>query len=149
MSGWRGRGENTYQTTAEEQDGEGKVLKVLGTPLAAPAAEMLEEDVGGAVEEDEAALDELGRRTPLFARLFRTHVPGLVDSQLLYSGLGRKQQLQESYPSKIAEAAGPAAEREDAQPEEDAALDPVRQTAEDAGALLKTTISIAYKFKLR
>jgi hypothetical protein len=54
------------------------VLQVGGAPFVARAAEVLEEDVGGAVEKDEGALDELGRGSPFLASLLGADVPGLV-----------------------------------------------------------------------
>jgi hypothetical protein len=54
------------------------VLQVGGAPFVARAAEVLEEDVGGAVEEDEGALDELGRGSPFLACPLGADVPGLV-----------------------------------------------------------------------
>jgi hypothetical protein len=122
-----------YQTAADEQNGDGDMLQVLGAPFATRAAEMLEEDVGRAVEEDEGALDKLGRRTPFLTGLPGTDVPGLGKSVSHHLDIVDGQGTN---PSEIAKTAGPAAESEDAQPEEDASLDPVRQAAEDALALL-------------
>lgn len=55
----------TYQTATDEEDGDGNMLQIRCRVCLACAAKMLEEDVGRTVEEDEEALDELGRRTPL------------------------------------------------------------------------------------
>jgi hypothetical protein len=46
-------------------------------------------------------------------------------------------------PSEIAKAACPPAECEDAQPEEDPALNPMRQATEDLVALLPMLVSIS------
>lgn len=79
------------------------MLQVLGGPRAAPAAKVLEEDVGAAIEADERALDKLGCRAPLLVPT-RARVPG---------------------PTNLGKAATPSAEREETEPDEDAALDPM------------------------
>ena len=66
-----------YQAAADKEHSDGKVLQVLGAPFAIRAAEVFEEDVGRAVEEDEGALDELGRRSPLLAWILWAQVPSL------------------------------------------------------------------------
>jgi hypothetical protein len=67
----------TYQTAADEEDGDGDVLEVLGAPFAAGVAKMLEENVGGTVEEDEGALDKLGGGAPFLACPLGADVPCL------------------------------------------------------------------------
>lgn len=54
------------------------MLEVGGAPFTAPAAEMLEKNVGRAVKENDGALDELGRGAPFLAYLPGADVPGLV-----------------------------------------------------------------------
>lgn len=55
-----GLDQHAAEAAAEEQDGDGEVLQVVCVPLAVVVAQVLQEDVGGAVEEDEEALGELG-----------------------------------------------------------------------------------------
>jgi len=124
--GWWKRGK-TYQTAADEEHRDGKVFQVGGAPITAPAAEVLEEDVGRAIEEDQGALDELGRGTPFLAGLLGADVPGLCVSVSAFLGshshlipvlslFTLMRQKRQTHPSEIAEAAGPAAEGENTQP---------------------------------
>ena len=110
--------EHAAETTADEENGDGEVLKVLRRPFAAPVTEMLQKDVGSAVRENQGTLDKLGRRAPFLASCLGAHIPS---------------------PTNFTEAAGPTPEGEDTQPEENAALDPVSKTREDAGALEEPT----------
>ena len=48
----------------------------------------------------------------------------------------RVKMVNMTYPSEVPETASPPAEREDAQPEEDAAFDPVCQATKDLTSLL-------------
>lgn len=91
------------------------MLHVRGTPGTAPTAQMLKKDVCAAVEEDEEALDKLGRGPPFPRAPLGDDVPG---------------------PAPFGEAAAPTAQGEEAEPEEDAALDPMGKAAKDAMALL-------------
>ena len=59
------RQEEPYKTATDEENGDGDMLQVRRSVRLASAAEMLKEDVGRAVEENEEALDKLGGRTPL------------------------------------------------------------------------------------
>jgi len=49
----------TNQSTPDEHDSNGEVLKILSTPCRAPSRQMFQEYIGRAVSEDEEALDEL------------------------------------------------------------------------------------------
>lgn len=53
------------------------MLEVCSAPLASPTAQVLEEDVGRAIEEDEEAFDELGRRSLDIPCSEGSDVPGL------------------------------------------------------------------------
>lgn len=123
----------TYKAAADEEDGDGDVLEVLGTVFSSPVTEMLEEDVGRAVEKDEEALNELGRRAPFLTWLLRSDVPRLAANQI--TALARL--WSSTHPSKLAEAARPSSQREQPQPEEDAAFNPMRESRENAVALLR------------
>lgn len=105
----------TYHATTDKQDRDRDVLHILSSPSTSPAAKVLKEDVGRAIEEDEEALNKLGRRSPLLRPLLGANVP---------------------CPAKLAEAARPTTQGEDAQPEEDAALDPMREAVEDVFSFL-------------
>lgn len=100
----------TYHAATDKQNCDGDVLHVLSSPGTSPTPEMLKEDVGGAIEEDEEALDKLGRGPPLLRPLLWANVP---------------------CPAKLTKAARPTTQGEDAQPEEDAALDPMGEAVED------------------
>ena len=50
----------TYQTATNKHYSDGDMLEVCSAPLASPTTQVLEEDVGRAIEEDEEAFDELG-----------------------------------------------------------------------------------------
>ncbi|KAI6748456.1 hypothetical protein HG530_015492 [Fusarium avenaceum] len=104
----------TDYASPKEENRDGQVFHILSGPGSSPAAKVLHEDVGSTIEEDQEALNKLGRRTP-FLRLLRANVP---------------------CPAKLAKASSPTTQSEDAQPEEDTALNPVRQTVEDFLALL-------------
>lgn len=52
----------TYQPTTNEHNGDRDVLEVGGAPPPTPMAQVLEEHIGRAIEEDEETLDELSRR---------------------------------------------------------------------------------------
>lgn len=67
----------TYQATANEEDSDGDMLKVLSRPGAVCTSEVLKEDVRAAVNEDQSALNELGRRLPFLAVLPGAEIPGL------------------------------------------------------------------------
>ena len=54
----------TYKTPTNEEDGDGNVFEILSSPFPAPVSEVLQEDVGRPVEENEETLNELGRRAP-------------------------------------------------------------------------------------
>ena len=56
------------------------MLQILGAPFLAPVAEMLEEDIGGPVEENQKALHELRGRPPFLMATFRFDVPRLSNS---------------------------------------------------------------------
>lgn len=47
-----------------------------------------------------------------------------------------------TYPANVSKAAGPPPERQDAEPEENAALDEMREPAEDPMAHLNSTLAI-------
>lgn len=68
---------STYQPTPNEEDGDGDMFEILGRPGATRASEMLEENVRPAIEQDQGALDKLGRRLPFPAVLPRAEIPGL------------------------------------------------------------------------
>ena len=51
----------THQTAADKEHGDGPMLQMLGTLLAAGAAEMLEKD-RGAVEDQERSTNQAERR---------------------------------------------------------------------------------------
>lgn len=59
--GWEAEGA-TYQTAAEEHDRDGDMLKILSDPFTTPGSEMLKEDIGRAVDEDDEGLYEFSRR---------------------------------------------------------------------------------------
>lgn len=87
---------------------------------------MLHEDVGGAIEKDQKALDEFGRRAPFLGALLGTNVP---------------------CPAELTKATGPATQSKEAQPEEDTTLDPVRQAIEDSGSFLSTVCQIDFRLR--
>ena len=115
------------------------MLEVGSAPFTAPVAEVLEEDVGRAVEEDDGAFDELSRRAPFLACLPGTDVPSLVKVRISrrfpltwlrgHSGV--------TNPSEVTKAACPSTESEDAQPDKNTSLNPVCQPAENTMALLE------------
>ena len=96
------------------------MLEILRRPPPARATEMLQKDIGDAINEDEAALDKLGAGAPLLAQLFGPHIPR---------------------PSEVAEASRPTTEGKQAEPEEDTALDPVSQAGKDLISLLFANVS--------
>lgn len=82
----------TYQAPSNEQNCDGDVLHVLGGPVTTPTTEVLHEDIGSAIEEDQEALDKLSGRAPLLEVLSWSNIP---------------------CPAKLSKAASPAAEGED------------------------------------
>lgn len=87
-----GADRGTYQASSNEQNCDGDVLHVLGGPVSSPTAEVLHEDIGSAIEEDQEALDELSGRAPLLGVLPWSNIP---------------------CPAKLSKAASPATEGED------------------------------------
>lgn len=67
----------THQATSDEKHGNRDVLEVFEAPLAAPAAKVLQENIGRTVDENESALDELGGRGPSAADRPRFNIPCL------------------------------------------------------------------------
>ena len=58
--------ESTHQSTTEEHDRNGDMLEILRSPCTAPGSEVLEEDVGTAVQPDDERLHKFGRRNRRF-----------------------------------------------------------------------------------
>lgn len=54
----------TYQTATEEQHRDRNVFEVFETPRAVGTAQVLKENIGAAVKEDQEALCEFGCRDP-------------------------------------------------------------------------------------
>ena len=122
--------EQPAQPGANEHERDGNVLQVLGGPRAAAARQMFEKDVGGPVEEDEERLDALhgdGARGG--------EAEQKVGGPLLRELCGEADPVPR--PAVLGAEPAVARERDYAQREEHAALDPVRQEIEDADALTK------------
>lgn len=84
------------------------MLQILGSPRLAPASEVLQKHVGRAIGEDERRFDKFARDC---TRARRLQVPG---------------------PAKVRPAAHEPAQHHQTVPEEDAALNEMRQPAENA-----------------
>lgn len=67
------------------------MLKVLARPLAVPSAQVLQEDVCGAIKEDESAFNEFRGGTPTAMQLLGPNIPR---------------------PAQVSKCAGPSAEIE-------------------------------------
>ena len=67
----------TYQTTSNEENGDGDVLQILRTEFLAGIAKMFEEDVGRSISEDESTLNEFRSGSPFLRALLGTNVPRL------------------------------------------------------------------------
>jgi hypothetical protein len=107
----------TYRATAKEKDGNGEVLQITRSPDAILAAQVLQEDIGSAVGENQSALNKLGGWNPSLPSFsLTTQIPR---------------------PTRFVEASRPAAQGEKAHPKEDTSLDPVSKSTENRSALLK------------
>jgi hypothetical protein len=84
------------------------MLQILRSPRLAPSSEVLQEDIGRAIREDEGRFNKFSRDS---ARARRLEVPG---------------------PTKVRPAAHKPAQDDETIPEENAALDEMCQTAENA-----------------
>ena len=59
--------DDAYQATTDEKYRDRQMLEILSRPLVGRTAEVLEEDVGDAINEDQRALDKFRRWSPCLA----------------------------------------------------------------------------------
>lgn len=97
------------------------MLKILRCPGVTPGSQVLEEDVGRSVEEDDKGFHELRGRYLCLAStgVDRSNIPR---------------------PAILGETAHPTAKGKQAIPEENASFDSMRQTIEDASSLKNTCV---------
>lgn len=100
------------------------MLKVSGSPCATPTGEMLQENVGDAVEEDHERFSEFTR--------------GDLGLPFTDNGTGR---LHVPGPAQVGPAAKHTSQSQKTIPEKDTSFDKVRKTIEDLLASLQTRVS--------
>lgn len=122
--------QETYQSAAKEHDGNGEMFEILSSPRPTGAAQVLEEDVGSSVDENEERFRELGGNPPRFAG----------------TNQGRGG-FDVPRPTQIRETAHPSAEGQQSVPEEDAALDEMSQATKNVLATLRRKEIISTMFQ--
>ncbi len=110
--------QSTYQTTSDEQHGNSHVLKILRCPFTAPAAQMFQENICRAIEQNERALYKFSRRAEFLFLLAARLWPKIPS------------------PAKLCEAARPSTEVEKPKPKKNSALNPMRKPSKDRVSFL-------------